>query len=677
MLLQQQIQFGSTPSKLPPRPITADSQRCLQSSTLGLGEAYWALGQSPYATALRSVICTAAGSSIRAAQSGRFEALRALLDLYAEELDAFDAQAQGEGLERYCCAQSLAAGVPAEDACYELARQSPTTGKGFVHPPQAERLQATLRHGEGLADLRSLIDNPAGLLPLTSLVGKREVGRAILSRMGYGSEFRAVVPFGELPEFSTALLDHALEHGLFSVYLCKPGASELTGAELARCHLFVDSVNVLAVRTYGSQLGGGAPLYRDMYSQFMFWLWLSDNALDRYNNSLSNDYFVLDIMQLYSGVATGQLGSLADCQSEILRLDEQGFYEHPMPAAQGIGHEALSPELASALRRELVGSVSTSLTSIIASMKALGLDVEYFARFFDSHLESHRIEKERKRPTSYRDQMLLRLDSAAIEVCLELSRQLALEERIATAPTPGLDQASVKLLKHPYAVSSIDHLAQIVDQTLDEELPADIEDRDWYLQVAYAGTLLSPLLRQLDDHGSVYGILINDLASFAKDIVEGEGNPLLIEIARRYTEGTARWEELSRLEMRLALHGHGYDVCRDLLDRINDRWKGVYSAAKALRRSRELTLDFVTAMGARQGFTVERDKLDAFLRVALDHLIASTVFWVGGQVSWNAETPRYQLSQQALIRPLLEYGEAEGRRALGVLYDALFFALRD
>ena len=642
---------------------------CLQTTTEGLGEAYWAFGQSPFATALRSVICTATGSSIRAAQSGRFEALREMLDIYTEELSA---RKQVTTLGAYSCRRSLLAGLPAEDACYDTARLSATTSAGFRYPPQAELLQEKLRRGEGLEELEGLTKNPAGLLPLTSLVENRELGREILSRMGYASDFQATVPFGELPAFSTALLDHAREHELFHVFLCKPPSSELTEQEVARSHLFVDSVNVLASRTYGSQIDCGAPVYRDVYSQFMFWLWLSDNTLDRYNNSLSNDIFVFDVMELYSGVVSGELPVPAALQAEMLRRNMQGEYGHPMPSQQGIGHEALSPDKASALRIELIENVSNSLVSIVESMKELGLDVEYFGRFVDSHLESHRIEKQHERPGSYRDQMLLRLDSGAIEVCLELSRQLSLQELVASVPTPGLDQASVQLLKHPYAVSSEEHLAQIVQQTLEDELCPDIGAREWHTQVAYAGALLSPLIRQLDDHGNVYGILINDLASFAKDIVEGEGNPLLIEIAQRYTERTARWEDLSRLEMRLALHGHGYDVCTELIHKINERWKGVYAAAKVLRRSSPLVLDFVAQMGKKHGFPVERDKLDTFLRVSLDHLIMSTVFWVGGQNSWNAETPRYQLSQQALIRPLLEYSEGEARKALACLYDALF-----
>lgn len=655
---------------------------CLPARVSTIAARYETFAGSAYATGLRARISAAAASSIAAAQAGRFSALESVLSLYDEELReaprslgsyrASPASDSGTFLIR------MEAGVPAEDACQHLSVLSPTMSGGFAYPPAAEALQHDLAQGSATAALIELVRQPERMSMLTSLVRGRDMGRGILATLVDDDAlgFEAEVPLGPLPpSASNELILHASHYRLFHAYLCLPPDVEIPGEHFVGTTLFVDSVDALAARTYGLQGQEHYSEYRVAYALFMFWLWLSDNALDQYNNSLSNDRFVRDIMTSYARVfRRGEGPHLARWQTMMLALDRQGAYEHPAPLPQGIAGASLSPTDAHALRSELIGNVTNSLDAIAHMMSDLGVDLEGISPIFDSHLESHRIEKSSVRPSQYWEQMLLRLDSGAVEVCLEISRLLSLLEANDQDPVHGFDQRALRLLKHPYLGNDQRELDASVAEILAELRVDALPDalRGWYTQVAHAGTVLSPIIRQLDDHGTMYCVLINDLVSLAKDILEGEANPILIEVARRYTGGGEAWESLTKPEMKAALLAEGATVCREVIGDLNERWNCLYAVAKTLRKSIPNVLEHVERAASVHDFEVQRAELAVFLRRALDHLIKTMSFWIAGQNSWNAETPRYQLSLQAILRPLLEQPRASGDRALRCLWNALF-----
>lgn len=693
----------------PAHPARISPLSCLPSNTSELVSQYEKFARSGYATALRAQISHAAASSIRAAQSGQFAALQSILQLYEEELReapnslgthrVSSSSSSSSSSDSGTCLIRMDAGVPTEDACQHLSVLSRTMSGGFAYPPPAEQLQDELAGGTATTTLAALIREPERLSMLTSLVRGRDMGRGILSTLINDDpeqvlQFEAEVPLGALPPSAAdELILHASQFRLFHAYLCLPPEAEIPGAHFVGTTLFVDSVDALAARTYGLQGQRHYSEYRVAYALFMFWLWLSDNALDQYNNSLSNDRFVRDIMSSYASVFRGRAGGdddrLSSWQATMMEHNRAGAYDHPAPHAQGVAAGRLTGEDAFALRSELIGNITNSLATITQMMADLCVELEGVSAIFCSHLESHRIEKTLARPTQYWEQMLLRLDSGAVEVCLELSRQLSLLEMNDQAPLYGFDQRSVRLLKHPYAGANqrerVTSVTQALEQLLAVEPSADRgseppavqpeELRGWYTQVAHAGALVSPIIRQLDDHGTMYCVLINDLVSLAKDILEGEANPILIEVARRHTGGSRAWESLSKAEMKAALIAEGAGVCREIIFDLNERWNCLYAAAKTLRKSVTNVLEHVEWAGRVYNFEVQRRELGAFLERAVDHLIRTITFWIAGQNSWNAETPRYQLSLQAILRPLLEQPTAVGDEALGCLWDALFDGL--
>jgi hypothetical protein len=666
-----------------PRPTTLEPLASLPQTLAELAPRYETFARSSYATRLRARISEAAATAAVGAEAGRLTILQSILSLYDEELreapHAHGSLRSNSASDSGTCLIRMEAGVPAEDACQHLSLLTPTMSAGFAYPPSADTLQDELVAGTATARLVELIEQPERMSLLTSLVRGRDMGRGILATLVDDSElsFEAEVPLGPLPPSSSSeLILHASQYRLFHAYLCLPPAAELPAEHFVGTTLFVDSVDALAARTYGIQGQRHHSEYRVAYALFMFWLWLSDNALDQYNNSLSNDAFVQDIMHSYASVfrLRGDTAKLERWQATMTARNDAGAYEHPDPLPQGLAGGRLDIATAAAIRAELIGSVTNSLLAIAHMMSDLGVDLEGVAPIFDSHLESHHIEKTRARPTQHWEQMLLRLDSGAVEVCLEISRQLSLLEINDQAPLAGFDQAAIRLLKHPYIGTSQGQLDQSVAAALDEIGVADLEpeQRAWYTQVAHAGTMLSPLIRQLDDHGTMYCVLINDLVSLAKDILEGEANPILIEVARRYSDGTCAWESLSSIDMRAALLAEGTAVCREVIVDLNNRWNCLYASAKTLRKTLSSVLDHVDRVASLHDFEVQHARLSAFLRRAVDHLIKTMVFWIAGQNSWNAETPRYQLSLQAILRPLIEQDEPSSDRALRCLWNALF-----
>lgn len=662
----------------PPDPLA-----CLPLSVHDIVPRYASFAASSYATPLRSRISLAAARSIDAAQSGRFAALQSLLGLFDEELqEAPHSQGSfrtGSASDSGTCLVRMEAGVPAEDACQHLTLLSPMLSAGFSYPPAAEALQVELAQGSATATLVGLIRHPERMSLLTSLVKGRDMGRGVLATLvdDDALDFEAEVPLGPLPPATSSdLILHASQFKLFHAYLCLPPDAELPGEHFVGTTLFVDSVDALASRSYAIQGQRHYSEYRANYALFMFWLWLSDNALDQYNNSLSNDQFVQDIMSAYAMVFEGPDDDrLARWQATMMARNVSGEYEHPTPSGQGLAKGRLDRPTATIIRAELIGNVTNSLHSIASMMSDLGVSLAGIAPIFSSHLESHHIEKTQPRPVHYWEQMLLRLDSGAVEVCIEISRQLSLLEISDQDPLDGFDQQAFQLLKHPYVGGSQAELDAAVAAAIDR-LGGDAltpERRAWYTQVAHAGTVLSPIIRQLDDHGAMYAVLINDLVSLAKDILEGEGNPILIEVARRY-EGARAWESLSPTDMRAALLAEGAAVCRDVVADINRHWHCLYAAAKTLRKSIPVVLEHVEWVGSVHDIEVRRAKLSAFLRRGVDHLVRSMAFWIAGQNSWNAETPRYQLSLQGILRPLIEQNPKVGDRALRCVWNALFAA---
>lgn len=662
---------------------TTDPLACLPLAVNDLVPRYEAFARSTYATPLRSRISLAAAQSIAAAQSGRFAALHSLLCLYDEELqEAPHSQGSfraGSASDSGTCLVRMEAGVPAEDACQHLTLLSPMMSAGFSYPPAAEALQHELAQGTATATLTGLIRHPERMSLLTSLVKGRDMGRGVLATLvdDEALDFEAEVPLGPLPPATSSdLILHASQYKLFHAYLCLPPDAELPGEHFVGTTLFVDSVDALASRSYAIQGQRHYSEYRAAYALFMFWLWLSDNALDQYNNSLSNDRFVQDIMSAYATVfrLRGDDDTLARWQATMMARNAAGAYEHPTPGGQGLAGGRLDRATASVIRTELIDNVTNSLHAIARMMSDLGVSLAGIAPIFSSHLESHHIEKTQLRPVHYWEQMLLRLDSGAVEVCIEISRQLSLLEINDQDPLDGFDQHAFQLLKHPYVGSSQAELDNAVAAAIDQLGGAlTPEQRAWYTQVAHAGTVLSPIIRQLDDHGAMYAVLINDLVSLAKDILEGEGNPILIEVTRRY-DGTRAWESLSPTDMKAALLAEGSGVCRDVVADINRHWHCLYAAAKTLRKSIPDVLEHVERVGSMHDIEVRRAKLSAFLRRGIDHLVRSMAFWIAGQNSWNAETPRYQLSLQGILRPLIEQNVVAGDRALRCVWSALFAA---